>query len=644
MTLTHSGVRRTSGPTEHRASSERRHDNLPILCVLVILLIGVPSIYVFKPLGAAGTPASVLGDLLLLLWLFGRVTSRSAPRRRNPIQMLFAVFALALCISYLAGMLRPISSVEVSSANRALLTLGAWAGAVLVISDGLATRERLDALLRLLVAAGGVFALVGILQFFTGFDVVRFLHVPGLTANQAYGDLYERAGFRRIAATALHSIEFGAVISMILPLAFHYALQAPRGRRFRAAWPLVAMLAAIPLTVARSAVLGVTVVLVLLMMVWTWRQRLWALFLGICALPLFIVVTPHLLGTIRSLFLHAGQDPSIQGRTQDYTAVGYYTTHAPLLGRGVFTFLPTLYRTLDNQYLGTLVEAGFVGLTALIALLVGAFFVGIRVRRASTDPETRSLAYSLAVSPAVAAVSLYTFDGFGFPMFSGVLFVLLGALGCLWRLEIGERLVAPDVLRRAHGRLFAAVLSVLMLGVLGIAIHLAGKPRGDYVVLARIPVYGQPPYGGNPLVNSAGPQDVVQQLQRSAMSPATRQQLAERGYGTYEVAVGSGSLEHDTDVLGLGSTLTVAATSESQETASATASAVTTAIKATLREWQIDAGAPPRSLITVGTNAIGSSAYFEGDRSSRAMLCILALGSALWISLVRVSTRRRIVP
>jgi hypothetical protein len=305
--------------------------------------------------------------------------------------------------------------------------------------------------------------------------------------------------------------------------------------------------------------------------------------------------------------------------------------------------LPSLYRTLDNQYLGTLVEAGFVGLIALVALLVGAFLVGIRVRRASPDADTRSLAYSLAVSPAVAAVSLYTFDGFGFPMFSGVLFLILGALGCLWRLEIGERLAAPDVVRRAHGRVAAAALGVLIVGVLGIGIHLAGKPRGEYVVLARVPVYGLPPYAGNPLVNRAGPQAVVQQLQSSATSAATRQQLAERGYGTYEVAIGNGSLEHDTDVVGLGSTLTVAATSNSPERASATASAVTAAISTTLRDWQLSAGAPPGSLITAGTSAIASTTYYQDDRPRRAQVCMLASGFALWIVLARVSTRRRIV-
>jgi hypothetical protein len=229
-------------------------------------------------------------------------------------------------------------------------------------------------------------------------------------------------------------------------------------------------------------------------------------------------------------------------------------------------------------------------------------------------------------------------------MFSGVLFVLLGALGCLWRLEIGERLAPPDVVRRAHGRLAAAALGVLMVGVLGVGISLAGKPRGEYVVLARVPVYGLPPYAGNPLVNRAGPQDVVQQLQSSATSTATRQQLGERGYATYEVAIGTGSLEHDTDVVGLGSTLTVAATSDSPEKASATASAVAVDISATLREWQISAGAPPGSLITVGTSAIASTVYYQGDRPSRAELCILASGFALWIALARVSTRRRIVP
>ena len=50
------------------------------------------------------------------------------------------------------------------------------------------------------------------------------------------------------------------------------------------------------------------------------------------------------------------------------------------------------------------------------------------------DEQTRSLAYALMVSVAVAVVTFATFDAVAFPMCMGVTFVIIGSIGCLWRL------------------------------------------------------------------------------------------------------------------------------------------------------------------------------------------------------------------
>jgi O-antigen ligase len=90
---------------------------------------------------------------------------------------------------------------------------------------------------------------------------------------------------------------------------------------------------------------------------------------------------------------------------------------------------------LDNQYLGTLIETGVIGLLALILVFVVPLLCARGVRRRSARPETRDLAQSLAAAVMVGMLSFATFDGLSFPMATNLLFLLLGCCGALRRLE-----------------------------------------------------------------------------------------------------------------------------------------------------------------------------------------------------------------
>ena len=57
-------------PTEQRRSTP---DATTALTGLVVLLIAVPSQLVFAPLGAAGSPAQLLGLVLLVAWMAYRI-------------------------------------------------------------------------------------------------------------------------------------------------------------------------------------------------------------------------------------------------------------------------------------------------------------------------------------------------------------------------------------------------------------------------------------------------------------------------------------------------------------------------------------------------------------------------------------------
>jgi O-antigen ligase len=159
-------------------------------------------------------------------------------------------------------------------------------------------------------------------------------------------------------------------------------------------------------------------------------------------------VVPGLFGTLRSLFQNLGTDPSVSGRTSDYALVGDLVAHNPVLGRGFRTFIPEQFilhtgegggtLILDNQYLGTLIEMGVVGLACLVSLFVVVVLCTRNVRRRSSDPATRDLAQSIAAAVMVAMLSFSTFDGLSFPMATSLLFLIVGCAGALRRLVPGE--------------------------------------------------------------------------------------------------------------------------------------------------------------------------------------------------------------
>jgi O-antigen ligase len=314
-----------------------------------------------------------------------------------------------------------------------LIVLLAYAGVALLASDVL-DRRGLERLVTVLVVLGAIVAVVGILQFTTGINIIGYYSVlPGLTENTEFTAVAQRSAFRRVNGTTSHPIEFSITLCMVLPLAIHRAFCDGVAHR-RRQWLAPGLIAAaIPMTLSRSGTLALAVVALVLAAGWRPAQLRRALLVA----PLFVIalrlLVPGLLGTVLSLFSNVENDPSIQGRTEDYAAVRGYISSAPWLGRGFGTFVPSQYQLLDNQYLGQLIETGVVGLTALLLLFVVGVSLARGARLRAHDVRTRDLGQALAASLCVPAVSFATFDGFAFPIVSGLTFLLLGCAGALWR-------------------------------------------------------------------------------------------------------------------------------------------------------------------------------------------------------------------
>ncbi|OAA25091.1 O-antigen ligase like membrane protein [Frankia sp. EI5c] len=435
-------------------------DVVSLLTVFVVLLLGLSAQLVIGSLGSAATPANLIGLVGLLYWLGGRLhPALGLAREANPVRTTGLLFLIVVLLSYTASNVRVTSAVEIRAADRGLIATLCWLGVMLLACDGVTSLDRLETLLRRLAIGGGLLGLLGLVQFYTGFNPLAALRPPGLQAVADFDELSTRSDFVRIKATASHPIEAGVVFAAILPFAFHFALQPAASRlRGRLRWGGVIMLmAALPMTLSRSGLLAAMVTIIVLFTGWPARVRLRALIIAPVFLVLMRLAVPGLLGTVRSMFSGIANDPSTSGRTSDYATVGYYFDQAPLFGRGFRTFLPDIYRTLDNQFLGGLVEIGAVGLVALILLFVVPLVCVVIALRRAPDQRSRDLIRALTASVFAVMLSYVTFDAMSFSLIASLTFLLLGCCGAAWRLtkaptRSAEHTAGPRSTRAEHGR------------------------------------------------------------------------------------------------------------------------------------------------------------------------------------------------
>lgn len=425
-----------------RALNGRGIDGVTVLTWFLVLLVCIPSRLVVGALGSAGTPAQILGVLGCVWWCADRLDKPPGRRPPQHVRQAMLVFCSAVLISYIVASSRPIDSEELRAADRGLLELISWLGIFLVASDGPTSRARLDRLLQRLCLAGAALATLGITQFVTGTPFVDRLRIPGLITNSAVVGIIERDGFTRPAGTGIHPIEFGIVLVMVLPVALQYALVDRQLGPWRRWYPVVAIGAAVPISLSRSAIVATVVVFAFMFPVWPRARRRIAYVALATLMACMYVLVPGMLGTLTGLFTGLSQDGSAKSRTDSYALAGDFISRAPWFGRGFSTFLPS-YRILDNSYLGVTIELGFVGLATLLSLFVVGVCTARGVRRRAVDEPTRHLAQALAASTAGGALSYATFDAFGFPMVAGLTFLVLGLVTALVRTSSSQA-VGPE--------------------------------------------------------------------------------------------------------------------------------------------------------------------------------------------------------
>jgi polysaccharide biosynthesis protein PslJ len=419
------------------STAPRRGAPVTILRIYVVLLVLIPPTHIIGPLGAVGTPATVVALVALMLWAVAVLTPGTyLCRTVVPVRVVIGLLVATTLLSYALAHVRYVPPVELLASDRALIQLFAWGGVALLAAEGLRDREDLYRVLRTLVIAVAVMALIGFFQFRFGIDFAKNVNrIPLLHQNADLVSIQDRSGFRRPAGTATHPIEFGCVIAMTLPIALHlgrFDLARSATRRWL---PVAAIVTGIPVAVSRSAVLAALVAIIVVFVGLDPKVRPRALAVVVAFIVVTYATTPGLLGTLRELFVNAGSDSSISYRTEDYATVEEFIRQSPWFGRGPGTFVAGSYIILDNQYLLTAIEIGLVGLLVVISYLLASTFLGRGARHSSKDPTVRDLGQAFAASSLASAVAAITFDAFSFLMFAGVIPLCLGLSGALWKLR-----------------------------------------------------------------------------------------------------------------------------------------------------------------------------------------------------------------
>jgi hypothetical protein len=653
------GIARFLGPRKTAPSEVTvvPFDGSRLLTVYLALLIFIPSTQVIGPLGAAGSPATIFGVVLFARWLVARA-QRTTPVGWTMLSAAFAIFAVAVVASELAGNLRPLTGLEVNSLDRGLIRLMSWGGVFLVSIDGLPTRDALRRVMTM-AGAGGVFiALLGLIQSTTGFNLVTYMKVPGLseltTDTLAGPEL--RNGLARVFATTIHPIEYSTVLVLLIAITAPLAMTGLSGGHYRR-WliALAIMGLAFPLAVARSGFLAAAALAIVVIPRLPPRPRrrvLLALPVGLLAIHTSF---PGLLGTVRDLFQYTAKGDE-HARTDDYPVVEALFWERPLLGRGFGTYLPSLYRTLDNQYLLTLVDAGLVGLGAYIFLHVAAIRTGQCTRRAARSVDDRLTCQCLIGAAAASLASSITFDSLSFPMFAGLFFLSLGLSGGLATIIKAEsttidsrqlRLTRRPPILNLRTRV-AVGLIWMIFAALGLHVIRSNPVTWISSGSALVSPAIQPAFAQNRLSQSSDTSGVAKLVWRDINSDNVRAKLRAQGYrAQYSITLGSGSLMFGTDQVGDGPLIQAQAQSTDPGEAEATLKAVMREVSREVSLLQTDAGISSSVQAVLTGESISSNPAPEksGGRRAYAMLLILVL--ALWratIMFVEQVVKRRSPP
>jgi hypothetical protein len=404
----------------------------------------------FVPIGRYGLPIRLpfqlepyraLVAVVAVAW-FASLAAEPGRIRLLPSRLLTPVLFLALVIA--ASVVANLHTIHARGIQTNVIFkisfFASYLIVMLLVGSVLRTRQELDKALKVLIGGGAFVAFWTIVENKTGFNLFNHIHtVMPLFRFETSGlppFLESRGSGFRVYASAQHPIALGALLVMLLPTGVYVAW---RSRQWLW-WGAVSLigLAAVA-TMARTAILMLSAEAVFLVAVKPHVvKRAWWLILP-CVVAVNIAV-PATIGTIKDSFFPQGgivaqQDTNHGGdssnRVSDIGPSLREARSTPWVGQGWGSRIPQQLdaaktrRILDDQWLTLLLEVGALG-------VLGWLWFFLRNVRLLTSAALRDqtehgwLLAGLAASIFAFAVGMATFDAFGFPQVTLIMFILAG--------------------------------------------------------------------------------------------------------------------------------------------------------------------------------------------------------------------------
>jgi hypothetical protein len=415
------------------------------LIIVVIVLIPVKRYTLGGGFPFQLEPYRLLIAGISFMWLASLLADPATRLRRTGLELPILLFVIAIIGSLLTNVGRASSL-----SGDVLRTTSTWIGFFLLMylaAGAIRTRKQLDWMLMLIVGACTVVAFAAIVEARTGQNYFNGLErvIPVLDFDA--GNIVapsERGGEVRAYGSAQHAIPLGAMLVMMLPLAF-YLFQRTQ-RKWWLAAALVLVMGALS-TTSRTAV----VMLIVIGLVFFWLKRA-AMIRLLPWLPVALVVIqvamPGTLGTFRAIFFpeqgliaeeQEGEGTGT-GRVADIGPSLEEWGRQPFFGQGFGTRLTSQFdhlqnaRILDDQWLSSLLEVGMIGVAALVWMIVRTIR---RLKRFAKydDSDYGWLLTAFAASIYAFAIGMITYDAFSFIQVTFMLFLLLGLSSAALRLR-----------------------------------------------------------------------------------------------------------------------------------------------------------------------------------------------------------------
>ena len=389
--------------------------------------------------------------LAFAIWGVALLIDPAARIRRSFLDGALLLIFVSMIASVIGNPTRSMSFGD--GVTKALIFFVGYLGIFFLTRSLFPTREKLDLLIRAIVACGAVVAGFAVLESVTGFNLfAQFGAIPGLTYVPSIGEeSLSRDGAFRAFSSAEHPIALGAALAMLLPLAVYVA-----SRRRRWIPAVVVILLGVLAAVSRTPMVMLLVV-TLFFLIGRPRQTLQVAPYLAGLLIAFVLVAPNAsTAAVRSFFPEGGLlaeqsnavaagsttngrlsdlGPALQEWSKDW-AVGAGFGTRRIDGREQQLADGRYSGVLDNQWLDYLLTTGLLGIVAWIWLFTRVFRQLWPISK-SQSPDGL-LALGLTASFAAFAFGMYFFDALSFSQVMFVFFLELAIAAILvgiWREE-----------------------------------------------------------------------------------------------------------------------------------------------------------------------------------------------------------------